>query len=99
MKFRPVFLILVLVHKCIYGNAPEYLSDLLTVYHSNRALRSGNHCLLKESRTSNSFGDRAFSNCAPKLWNGLPQTIRIISCHKRFKSSLKTHLFRKAYNL
>ena len=39
------------------------------------------------------FGDRAFENMAPKLWNSLPQNIRSITDFDKFKSMLKTHLF------
>ena len=99
MMYRPIFKILVLVHKCIYGNAPLYLSDLLYLYSSGRSLRSENQCLLQVSRTNNKYGDRAFANCGPRLWNELPFHTRKITCLRKFKVSLKTHLFKKAYGI
>ena len=50
-------------------------------------------CILKVARTSTRYGDRAFSNCAPRLWNALPITIRASSTIGSFKSHLKHHLF------
>ena len=51
-----------------------------------------------KSRTV-TYGDRAFSVCAPKLWNELPFQLRMssnIHC-QAFKSGLKTMLFKIAY--
>ena len=38
-------------------------------------------------------GDRAFSVAAPKLWNGLPISIRNATSIECFKSNLKRFLF------
>ncbi|XP_073437084.1 exocyst complex component 4 isoform X2 [Dendrobates tinctorius] len=40
-----------------------------------------------------------FSRASPLLWNSLPQHIRLSPTIETFKKSLKTHLFRQAYNL
>ena len=45
------------------------------------------------------YGDRAFVHCAPLLWNRLPLHIRSENDVCNFKRSLKTHLFKKAYNV
>jgi len=45
------------------------------------------------------YGDRAFSVCAPKLWNNLPEHIKCSPNRRTFKSSLKTHLFKYYFNL
>ncbi len=42
------------------------------------------------------MGDRAFSSCAPKLWNSLPSEIRQAESFSVFKSVLKTYFFRIA---
>ena len=47
--------------------------------------------------TTVSFGDRAFSVAAPKLWNSVPYEIRSSENLNQFKSKLKTYLFRIAY--
>ena len=45
------------------------------------------------------FGDITFSMAAPKLWNVLSAELRSISSSSAFKSSLKTHLFRLAFDI
>ena len=45
------------------------------------------------------WGDRAFSAAAPTLWNSLPKPIRDCTDPHTFKSLLKTHLFKLAFNL
>ena len=81
--------------KCLHGIAPAYLSELIKQYHPSRNLRTQYiKNLLSEIRVkSKTFGDRAFENMAPKLWNNLPKNIRSITDFDKFKSMLKTHLF------
>ena len=63
-----------------------------------RSLRSSDELLLKVPSTNTvSFGDRAFSVAAPKLWNSVPYEIRSAESLNQFKSKLQTHLFRIAY--
>ena len=45
------------------------------------------------------YGDRAFSVAAPKLWNELPLDLRSLVTINLFKKHLKTDLFKKAYNV
>ena len=94
---RIVFKILFLVFKVCMGEAPGYLSDLLSNYvHSDntRFLRShADQYLLTYKRTFTSYGDKAFANFVPKVWNKLPVTLRSADKLKKFKSLLKMHLF------
>ena len=46
-----------------------------------------------------SFGDRAFQHAAPRLWNGLPISLRSANNLNSFKKDLKTFLFKDAYNV
>ena len=41
------------------------------------------------------YGDKAFSVCAPKLWNLLPLDLRKSPSLTGFKKELKTYLFRQ----
>ena len=41
------------------------------------------------------YGDRAFSNIAPRLWNSIPNDIRHIMNIQTLKTKLKTYLFKK----
>ena len=45
------------------------------------------------------MGAGAFSHAAPKLWNSLPPHIRLLDSIIKFKTALKTHLFKLAYSL
>ena len=95
---RILFKILLLTYKALNGLAPAYISDLLSRYIPARQLRSSTQFLLKVP-TSNlkTYGDRAFSVCAPKLWNSLPLNVRLSSGIASFKSNLKTYLFKQAF--
>ena len=78
--------------------APKYLIDLLQRYTPPRQLRSSSKNILKVPKSiSKSYGDRAFQVAAPKLWNKLPDEIKLSSSLNEFKSKLKTFLFREAY--
>ena len=97
---RIVFKILLLVYKSTNHNGPSYLADLLHPYQQEHYyLRSTNQKLLVETRTNKSYGDRAFGVCGPKLWKELPLYIRECNSIDIFKKTLKTHLFRIAYNI
>ena len=92
------FKILLLTFKALHGKAPSYLCDLIEPYQPTRSLRSSDASLLTVQRSQlTTYGDRAFAIAAPKLWNTLPAHLR--NCHSlsRFKSGLKTLLFKDAY--
>ncbi len=98
VRFRIDFKILMLTYKALHGLAPHYLSQLLSVYTPSRDLRSSDSGLLVIPPTLlRSMGDRAFSSCAPKLWNSLPSEIRQTESFCVFKSVLKTYFFRIAF--
>ena len=98
VRQRIQFKILLLTWKSLNGLAPSYISQLLTPYVPTRTLRSSDK-LLKIPKTFSSYGDRAFSSCAPKLWNSLPMDIRSCVSINAFKNRLKTYLFQTAYNV
>ena len=77
--YRVNFKIAVLAHKCIYGNAPEYLKDLIKVKGTTRYnLRSDGETLLEDgsARSKKTVRDRAFKIAAPGIWNALQNDIR-----------------------
>ena len=98
VKQRIVYKILTLTYRCLHGSAQDYLSELLTPYAPSRTLRSSDSTLLSvpKSRTK-SYGDRAFRNASPKLWNNLPLNIRQSETFSTFKSSLKSYLFKESF--
>ena len=94
------FKILLFVFKILHAQAPTYLSDLISVKETGRVLRSnasGAPALAPADWEQVHFGFRSFSNAAPTLWNVLPPDVRLSPTLTAFKSSLKTHLFRKYY--
>ena len=79
---------------------PVYLSELLTVYHPSRQLRS-----ISDTRTfripftkTKTFGQRAFSFTGPTQWNSLSHDVRHSVSTSFFKQAVKAHLFKSAYN-
>ena len=95
---RIILKILLYTYKSFNGLTPTYLSDLISPYMPRRALRSADQLLLQQPTYKlKSYGSRAFSVCAPKLWNSLPLEIKSSSSVPVFKCNLKTYLFRLAY--
>ena len=72
-----VFKILRLVYKAHHGLCPGYVSEWWQEWKSSRVLCSSSLGLLATPTSrKKSYEDRAFSVCAPKLWNGLPNHVR-----------------------
>ena len=70
VHYRIVFKILLLNYKVLNGLAPDYIKDLLKYNDSRRTLRSSNNRLLDEPRANlKTYGERALSVAAPRLWN------------------------------
>ena len=102
IRKRIKFKILLPAFKAINGLAPNYITDMLTIYRPVRNLRSStvNSPLLKppsiRATKTVSYDNRAFTSAAPKLWNQLPQDIRAAKSVDHFKSmliSLRTTYF------
>ena len=91
---------MLLTFKCLKGKAPVYLREMVERYMPDGTLRSGNALLLKVPRFKNKTLDaRTFAYAAASIWNSLPREIRSIDNIYSFKSSLKTHLFKLAYDI
>ena len=87
IKERIVYKVLLIVHKSVHGVAPDELSALFHVVHSDRTKK------LVAKKCNGVIGDRAISVCGPKLWNALPLGMRVEESTDVFKKSLKTFLF------
>ena len=83
----------------MHGEGPAYLASMLEEYDPIRTLRSSSQGRLREHRTKENYGTRAFSVAGPKMWNNLDPEVKNCVSVDSFKKSLKTHLFKKAYNL
>ena len=100
ISLRIDYKILLLTFKCIYGLAPTYLSDLISIKsNSLYNLRSTGKLLLDhpKGKMLTTLGARSFSAAAPKLWNELPVELRQATSLNSFKSRLKTYLFKNHF--
>ena len=86
VKYRSMYKILLIVHKCLHHTAPKEIVNMLKYADSSRTMN------LQETKSTNKYGDRAFSHAGPKLWNLLPRNIRDIHDTLDFKKSLKSFL-------
>ena len=66
---------------------------LISPYTPVRSLRSSDMSLLTQPLARLSIGRRAFSVCAPRLWNASPLSLRSSTSLSSFKRSLKTYYF------
>ena len=94
---RIEFKINLLTFKVLSTGQPSYLSNLISRAMPRRILRSNNEILLSVPRVKTMTGARAFSSCAPTLWNRLPLSVRSSDTVSVFRKRLKTHLFGLAY--
>ena len=92
---RIKFKVLSIVQKCVYGNnCPKYLQELLSFYKPRRCLRSSyNVTKLNEKVSCRTDGDRSFRVLAPKLWNSLPLSLRIIEDNVIFQKTTENISF------
>ena len=98
VKSRIDFKILLLTFKALNNMVPQYLSELVTLYHPAKNLRSENQLQLRVPQTRlKTYGDRSFQSAAAKEWNKLPLSIKQSSSLTSFKSNIKTHLFNLYY--
>jgi len=98
VHFRILFKVLLLVYKALNGMAPLYITELLSYGTCSRMLRSTDQKLLAVPKSRlKTYGDRAFSVAAHKLWSELPLDFRSLDTINLFKKHLMTNLFKKAF--
>ena len=80
--------------------APGHVPSVPSPKSGTAALRSTDSALLCVPRHKlERYGRRSFSCAGPVLWNSLPEDMRLADSLNSFKSHLKTHYFKLAYNL
>ena len=102
IKARIEFKILTLTYKALNYNEPKYLRNMLKIFEqrANVTTRQASEInRLHEPRTNCIYGERAFSYCAPRMYNKIPLEIRNLPKIEQFKKKLKTHLFGRCYNM
>ena len=69
---------MLITYKALHDQAPKYIMDIIEPYIPERSLRTGSQNLLDERESKlKSGGDHAFAVCAPRIWNSLPQELRL----------------------
>ena len=106
VKERIDYKVLTIMHKCVNGQAPRYLTELLDAdaavdpslgqYVHNLCSNHMGYLRTTQSRLTQ-VHKQSFSSMGPRLWNDLPLHIRLIHNFSDFKAKLKTHLFRLSY--
>ena len=89
-----------MVFKSLNGQAPEYLSNLLTKCSETnvRSLRSSKQETLKVPFARTTYYEKSFSVTGHKLWNYLPIQIRQSSSLITFKNSVKSFYLNEQLN-
>ena len=101
IRHRIEYKIALMVFKCMNNIAPKYLSSLIELHTTNRysTRRDTDFFLLKQPplpRVNKTNG--AFFHSGPRIWNGLPLSLRSMNNLGLFKTALKTYLFRRAFS-
>ena len=86
VQSRCVYKILLIVYKRFYGACPSFLCNILEISDLERKE-------LKYTHYKTKYGERAFRNSAPRLWNQLSLEMRTEESILTFKRKLKTYLF------
>ena len=72
--------IALMVFKCLHGQAPGYLTDLVVRYEPVQNLRSSkNNDLCVPITQRKTLGSRAFTYAAPSVWNSLPKNLKLLN--------------------
>ena len=99
IKERSIYKCLTILHPCIHRTGPGIISNLIKTKTNIRSLRSNSLKHMFDISMTNrvTYGDRAFSVHASKLWNNLLCELKYIKDINMFKKELKTHLYKLAY--
>lgn len=100
---RIVFKVATLTYRALHDTAPPYLVSQFTrvaAMPNRRRLRSAstNQLDVPSFRLS-TVGSRAFPIAGAKVWNSLPDDVTSAPSLTTFRRQLKTHLFRRCYNI
>ena len=86
-----------LTYKTLTNPQPTYLYNSLPFPLHSISTRSSDSFVLSIPYVRSSVGKRAFSVIGTRLWNSLPPDTRNSSSLPKFRSRLKTHLFKIAF--
>lgn len=102
VHYRVLFKTALLCFKCINKIAPDYLSNLVNAKEPclsyNLRVNDDKFLLEVPQKPHYKKMEAAFTHFAPKIWNSLPENIRSMNNTDIFKTALKTHFFKQAFN-
>ena len=82
-----------IVHRCLYGDAPSYLVDLITpsaAASARTGLRTAESMTVAVPCTLSLFGHRSYAPAGLRAWNKLPSHLHLIQSGDTFRRHLKT---------
>ena len=91
-----------MAYQALETGKSEYLRSLLQPFTLGTDIRirhTSDVFRLKEPRCNTDLSFRVFKNCAPRLYNKLPRSVKISDNVDVFKKRLKTFLFCDSYDL
>ena len=89
------------IFKCINKVAAKYLQELIIIRKPIQENMNSNNTvpILEIPKIKHkTFAARSFKYAAPTTWNSFPKQIRTCNNLTKFKSLLKTHLYKEEFN-
>ena len=102
IRWRVQYKLVMLMYGIVVGTCPENLRTIVEpAAPSHPGLRSAACSVPKfvVPRLRTKFSERAFSFSGPVAWNSLPAHIRCTTNRQTFKTLLKSHFFRQAFDI
>ena len=88
LRARRISEMLILVFLALNNAAPSYISDLFTERQTSTSLRGKRRLVIPRVNTTN-YGLYSFRYHASKLWNLLPDNVRVSTSLAAFKNALQ----------
>jgi len=92
MEDRIRYKISCLTFTVLHSGKPDYLNKYLRIYVPTRQLRSGNKNVLVQENAKLKIGEGSIGFSGPKIWNSLPETVRLSRNYSIFTYNLHKHL-------
>jgi len=93
IRQRVTFKLAGLVYRSLHGTSPTYLSSVVHAYTPTWSLRSSSAHLLVEPRLRTTLASHSYQSAGPRIWNSLPNNIKLAPSFYSFRSRIKTYLF------
>ena len=97
VKYRVHFKICLLTYNALHEEQPVYLRSVIATSLPSRSLRSNRGITLSIPGIKTKTGARAFSSCAPFLWNNFSLSVHSATSVATFRRRLKTYFFDLAF--